>query len=369
MTSGIATLSNMQRTARLGTDFWNDSCALDELAEAVREGAVGATSNPVIVGQAVEADRDRWFPVLDRLVEEMPSATEVEVAWALIARVAQAAAALLEPVFRETGGRKGYLSVQVNPQLYRDAVRMVAHAEDLAALAPNVAVKIPATAPGVEAMEELTRRGVRINATVCFSVSQAIACAEAVERGVASRRKAGGSVDTLLPTVTIMVGRIDDHLQRLAAKDAISIEPGHLHWAGIAVFKQAWRVFRDRGFRATLLAAAYRHHLHWTELVGENVIETIPYAWWRRFNASGIRPSRRIEEPVRPEVVAALRSFTDFGRAHDERGLLPSEFAHYGASIHTLDQFLDGYAKLLRLVRTRMLGQSANAASASASVA
>jgi transaldolase len=163
-------------------------------------------------------------------------------------------------------------------------------------------------------------------------------------------------VDTLLPTVTIMVGRIDDHLQRLAASGAISIEPGHLHWAGIAVFKEAWRIFRDRGFRATLLAAAYRHHLHWTELVGENVIETIPYTWWRRFNASGIRPNRRIEEPVRPEVVAALRCFPDFGRAHDERGLAPAEFVRYGASIHTLDQFLDGYAKLLRLVRTRMLG-------------
>jgi transaldolase len=356
MASTITNLSNMQRTARLGTDFWNDSCALDELSEAVREGAVGATSNPVIVGQAVEADRDRWFPVLDRLVEEMPGATEVEIAWALIARVAQSAAALLEPVHRETRRRKGYLSVQVNPQLYRDAARMVVHAVELSALAPNVAVKIPATAPGIEAMQELTRLGVRINATVCFSVAQAVACAEAVERGVAARRRAGGGTDTLLPTVTIMVGRVDDHLQRVAAAGPITIEPGHLHWAGIAVFKNAWRVFRSRGFRSVLLAAAYRHHLHWTELVGENVIETMPYAWWKRFNASSHRPRPSIEEPVREEIFAALRTIPDFRRAHDEGGLSPAEFVRYGATIHTLRQFLDGYAQLLALVRARMLG-------------
>jgi len=346
----------MQRTVQLGTDFWNDSCALDELGEAVREGAVGATSNPVIVGQAVEAAPETWLPVIDELVATRPAATETEIAWALVERIGREAAALLEPVHRATAGRKGFLSMQVNPELFRDAGRMVEHAVELATVAPNVAVKIPATAPGVEAMEELTRRGVRINATVCFTIAQAVACAEAVERGVERRRRDGGSVETLLPTVTIMVGRLDDHLQRVAAAEAVAIEPGHLHWAGIAVFKEAWRVFRSRGYRSVLLAAAYRHHLHWTELVGENVVETIPFAWWKRFNASSLRPRRALEEPVRPDIVAALREgFVDFRRAHDERGLLPPDFVRYGPSVHTLGQFLDGYAKLLARVRSRML--------------
>jgi transaldolase len=348
--STITNLSNIQRTIRLGTDFWNDSCALDELAEAVREGAVGATSNPVIVGQAVESGHDVWFPVLDRLLDEMPQATETEVAWALIERVGREAAALLHPVYRDTGGKKGYLSMQVNPQFYRCAGRMVEHAVELASVAPNVAIKLPATAPGIEAITELTRRGIRINATVCFTVAQAVACAEAVERG------ATRAPDTLLPTVTIMIGRVDDHLQRLMAADGVSVEPGHLHWAGIAVFKKAWQIFRSRGYRSTLLAAAYRHHLHWTELVGENVIETIPYAWWRRFNASAIRPRPSIEEPVRDEILTALNDgFVDFQRAFEEDGLQPEEFVRYGATVHTLDQFLAGYFRLLELVRRRML--------------
>jgi transaldolase len=82
----------------------------------------------------------------------------------------------------------------------------------------------------------------------------------------------------------------------------------------------------------------------------------MPYAWWKRFNASSHRPRPSIEEPVREEILAALRTIPDFRRAHDESGLSPAEFVRYGATIHTLRQFLDGYAQLLALVRARMLG-------------
>jgi transaldolase len=348
--------SPIRRTIELGADFWNDSCDLAELREAVDVGAVGATSNPVIVSQVVRSDPGHWQPVLDRLIAAEPTASEDLIAWSLVEMVAREAASLLAPVHQATEGRKGFLSVQVNPQLYRSADRMVEHARRLSALAPNIAIKIPATAAGLEAMEKLTGEGIRINATVCFTLSQAIACAEAVERGFARAATLGTDTRTLHPTVTLMVGRLDDHLQRLLERDAVTIDPGFLHWAGVAVFKKAHALFTGRGYRSTLLAAAYRHHLHWTELIGERVVLTMPYKWWRQFEGSKLVPERTVARPVAPEVLGALSNgFEDFRAAYEEHGLEPAQFTRYGASVHTLQQFLAGYQSLLELVRIRML--------------
>src|SRR5574337_322496 len=99
----------MRLTIELGADFWNDSCDLRELREAVDAGAVGATSNPVIVSQVVRGDRERWQPVLDDLIAADPAGSEDGIAWALVATVAREAAAVLSPVHARTGGRKGFI--------------------------------------------------------------------------------------------------------------------------------------------------------------------------------------------------------------------------------------------------------------------
>jgi transaldolase len=139
-------------------------------------------------------------------------------------------------------------------------------------------------------------------------------------------------------------------------KDRIAIDPTYADWAGIAAFKKARRIFVERKFRSTLLAAAYRHEKHWSALVGEGVILSIPYTWWTKFEGSEVAPRRTLEEPVSPGIVEALyEKIPDFRRAYDERGLSPEEFATYGASVHTLRQFLSGYQQLVELVRDRML--------------
>jgi transaldolase len=346
----------MQQTVALGTEFWNDSCALQELAEALENGAVGATSNPVIVGAAVSADKARWLPVLERLLREHPGDTEDDAAWRLIETVAKEAAALLAPIHQATGGRKGYLSVQVSPKIYRSTERMIEHGVSLAALAPNIAIKCPSTKEGIAAMEELTARGINVNATVSFTVPQALATAEALERGMERAFRSGVSREQLHPYVTIMVGRVDDHMKRVAERDSVLLDPGHLSWAGVAVFKRAHQLFVQRKFRSTLLAAAYRHHLHWSELIGEGAIQSIPYGWWKQFNASDLTPRKTLAEPVASEIVDTLRrKLPDFRRAYDEEGLRPEEFVEYGASVHTLRQFLGGYQQLLEWVRDRML--------------
>lgn len=357
MSQAAPTLSTKMRlTADKGADFWNDSCDARELQEAVDNGAVGATSNPVIVFTAVKSDAKTWQPVLDELVAAHRDATEDEIAWKLIEALGRKAAAILEPVYRESGGRKGFLSMQVNPKLYRSAERMLEHARTLAAVAPNVAIKLPAIPEGLRAAEQLIADGINVNATVSFTLPQAIAIAEAFERGLARAEKNGVEMARMHPYVTLMVGRLDDLLQRTMAKESIAIEPGHLHWAGIAVFKKARAVFRARGYRGTLLAAAYRHHLHWSQLIGPGVVLSMPYAWWKQFEASDVPVEETLDRPVDPGIVDTLqRKFPDFRRAYAEDGIAPEEFVRFGASVHTLQQFIGGYHDLLALVRERML--------------
>ena len=90
----------------------------------------------------------------------------------------------MKPIFDAHRGRNGRLSVQTDPRYYRDADAIVRQAVHLSQLAPNIIVKIPVTAAGVTAIEEATYRGISINATVCFSLPQCLAVAEAVERGL-----------------------------------------------------------------------------------------------------------------------------------------------------------------------------------------
>jgi transaldolase len=344
--------SRLKEMSALGADWWNDSCGLRDLTEAVDLGAVGATSNPVIVSAAVAEDREHWIPVIDRLVREFPTEIEDEIAWRLIAQVGVEASAILRPVFDRTRGAKGYLSMQVSSKYYPDRRRMVEQGIFLAGLAPNIAIKAPAVEAGIAAMEDLSARGVRINATVSFSVAQAVACAEAIDRGL--RRAPNGA--SVRPYVTIMIGRVDDQLKRVQQRDKIVIEPGHLDWAGIAVFKRAAALFRARGYRATLLCAAYRHEGHWSEIIGPDVLQSIPYKWWKQFDQSARAVRASLNEPVDEKIVAELSAkFPDFRAAYEEKGLTPPQFVRYGASVHTLSQFLAGYQQLLEIVRGRML--------------
>ena len=112
-----------------------------------------------------------------------PTATEDEIAWKLVEELSARAAGLLEPIFEAHGGRNGRLSIQTDPRHFRNSDVMVDQAVAFSKLAPNMIVKIPATRAGIPAMEEATYRGVSINATVCFTLPQCLAVAEAVERG------------------------------------------------------------------------------------------------------------------------------------------------------------------------------------------
>ena len=338
------------------TDFWNDSCSVEELKYAIDNGAVGATANPLIVAEVLKKEIHLWKDRIKQIIKEMPTATEDEITWKVVEEISAKGAELLEPIFHREKGKKGRLSIQTNPKFYRNAELIVKQAMHFNTVAPNMIIKIPVTKAGVEAIEEATYQGVSINATVCFTVPQCLAVGEAVERGLKRREKEGKDTSRMGPVCTIMVGRLDDWLKVIANRDDIVTDPAYLEWPGVAVMKKAYRIFKERGYTPRLLSAATRNHMHWSEFIGGNVIVTLTHQWQKRFNASDVEVVPRMDKPVDPKIIDELSSkFVDFRRAYEEDGMTPEEFDNFGSTRKTLRQFIGGYEDLARTVRDFMM--------------
>jgi transaldolase len=341
-----------EMTETTPTCLWNDSASIAELTYSIEHGAVGATCNPVIVLGVLKKEMAQWKDRIQTLIEERPKATEDEIAWQLVREISAKSAALLKPIFDAQRGRNGRLSIQTDPRLYRDTDAIVRQADEFSKLAPNMIVKIPATRAGIPAIEEATYRGISINATVCFSLPQCIAVAEAMERGLKRREREGQEIARMGSVCTIMVGRLDDWLKAAAEKENISTDPGYLEWAGVAVFKKTYQIFQKRGYRIRLLSAAFRNHMHWSELIGGDVVISPPYAWQVRFNASDIEVLPRIDKPVEQRIMEELnRKFSDFRRANEEGGLSVDEFDAFPPTRRTLRQFIAACHDLDGVVR------------------
>lgn len=339
---------------RFNTDFWNDSCSISELEYAIEYGAVGATTNPVIVKNVVEAEFDKYQPIIQQLIIDNPTKTEDEIAWMLIEQTAVDGAKLLEEIYHESKGQKGRISIQTNTKYYRSAEEMTKQATYFGTLAPNIQVKMPVTSEGIKAFEEVTYNGVSINATVSFSVAQAVAVAEAVERGIKRRIAEGKDVKEMHPVCTIMVGRVGDWLSEAAKIEGVELDPRDEVYAGVAVMKNAYRIFNERNYTTTLLVAAYRDDIQWTEFIGGNLELTIPHKWIKKFNEGEYVVESKIDD-FDTDIIERLYKVDEFKKMYEADGMTEEEFVNLGATQNTLKQFFAGYDELVQIIRKEQL--------------
>ncbi len=345
-------LAVMTRT--LPTRLFNDSCNSSELRYAINRGATGATSNPVICLTVLKQEWDTWQPVLQSLVAEYPGWSETQIAWELYRRMGVAGAKLLDPVFAANDNKWGRLSIQTDPTLYNNADLMLAQSQELSALAPNMQVKMPCTSAGVAMIEEATYTGVSLNVTVSFSVPQVLAIADAIERGLDRRKAEGLATDHMAPVATMMVGRLDDWLKVIAKREGAT-DFAYLDWAGIACAKRGYALFQERGYTTKFLVAAYRHLGHWRELVGGDLVHTMPHEWQVKANNSGENPTDTIGQPVPAPVMSQLLAMPEFVRAYEPNGMTVDEFNTFGPTLRTLRSFVVAWHDFVGIARDAML--------------
>ncbi len=329
------------------TKWWHDSAEEAELDLGLARGAIGVTTNPFLSNIALNRNRALWSAAIeDVMARNLPAEAKAE---ALMRIPVTRAAAKLRPEHEASGGQSGFVCAQVNPARAGDRDCMYAMAKRFHAWAPNIAVKLPATAAGLDVLEDCVAEGITVTATVSFTVPQAVAIAQRHRAG-SGRAKAQGIAPGKCFAV-IMIGRLDDFLREVAHDNQAVVSEADIRQAGLAVTKRAYRIYQECRYDAVLLVAALRGDYHLTELTGADLLMSIhptPQEW---FVSRDLPREERIERPISDEVVDRLRQVPEFVRAYEPDGMAPGEFVGFGATQRTLGQFSEVGWKLMESFR------------------
>jgi transaldolase/glucose-6-phosphate isomerase len=211
-------MTKLQELAALGQAIWFDYIRRSfitsgELQRLIDAGLRGVTSNPSIFEKAIAGSTD-YDENLHRLVDQGKTVEEVYEALAL--EDIRQAADLLRPVYEQTDGADGYVSLEVSPTLAHDTEGTIAEASRLfAALErPNVMIKVPATPAGIPAIETLIGEGINVNVTLMFSLAHYDAVAEAYLVGLEKLAAAGGDLSRVASVASFFISRVDTAVDR-----------------------------------------------------------------------------------------------------------------------------------------------------------
>lgn len=299
---------NLRWLREAGVSVWLDTLSRELLdsggfADLIRDwGVTGATSNPTIFAHAI-TNSDRYDDQLRKLAaggERDPQ----ELFFSVALDDVRAAARLLRPAYEHSQGRDGFISFECTPDLADDTAATIAQATSLWQRLdqPNVMIKVPGTAAGLPAIEELTRRGVNINVTLLFSVERYLEVIDAYLRGLSARADAGEPVDKTASAASFFLSRIDAKAD--AQLDRDSPLRGQLAIASARVAYQRyqakftgaeWAHLRELGARTQrpLWASTgtknpdYSDVRYVSELIGPDVINTMPEHTLRAFGDHG----------------------------------------------------------------------------------
>jgi transaldolase len=324
------------------TKWWHDSAESAELDRGLERGAIGVTTNPVLSAAALAKNRALWSSEIEEVLAK--GLKGEEKAEALMRIPVTKATGKLRPEFEKSKGSTGLVCAQVNPARAGDRDCMLPMAKRLHDWAPNIAVKLPATAAGLDVLEECVAQGITVTATVSFTVPQVVAIAERHRAG--ARRAKDAGIEPGKCYSVIMIGRLDDYLREVAHDNQAAVSESDITQAGLAVTKRAYQIYRERNYDAVLLVAALRGDYHLTELGGADLVMSIHPTYQESFVSKDYPREERIDQPVAADAIERLRSLPEFVKAYEPDGMSPAEFISYGVSQRTLSQFAEAWKQM-----------------------
>jgi transaldolase len=358
--------SRLHQVSALGQSIWIDNLSrgqleTGELARLMEEDAVtGVTSNPSIFQKAI-SQGERYDAQIQELLEHESDPTEIFIA--LAARDITAACDLMRGVWDEGAGLRGYVSMEVDPTLAYDTEATYAQAQRFHALIdrPNLYVKIPATKPGLPAIEDMIAAGKSINVTLIFSLQRHAEVMEAYVRGLERLVAAGGDPRSVASVASFFVSRVDTEADRRL--DELG---GHDRLKGklaVANAKLAYRQWKEKfaGPRWEFLAGkgaspqwclwastsvknpAYPDTMYVDNLIGPETVNTMPQETIEAFQDHG-KVGLTLEKGVKKaaalldELAAAGIDGDDVTETLEEEGV---------------QKFADSFAELLDGIRAK----------------
>jgi len=333
------------------TQWCNDSALPADYRDAIAFGSIGCTTNPPLTYQAIVEHPELFKEEAEEIKKRVPSAADRVIEYLRI--VVKYVSDEFRPIYEKSEGKLGYVRSQVEPKKSADAEAMLAAGKKIAAFNKNVMVKIPGTKAGVWVLEELAALGIPTNPTVCVSVAQVIATAEAYERGCARAVKAG--ITPAESTTALVLGRLQDYLSAVNEENGKSLSVSDLEMAALATVKRAYEIFEERKYAQRIMPAAFRCAAQVAQLVGGDFHMTIH----PKIQDLVIEEDKRgvlqreplIDERVDAKVLEkVMKAIPEYRMAYEPDGMTIDGFDDFGATKMTLDGFdKTGWQKLLAL--------------------
>jgi transaldolase len=358
--------SRLHQVSELGQSIWIDFLSRQllqsgELARMMKDDAVvGVTSNPTIFQKAI-SQGDAYDAQLREVLAEEDDAKEVFLRLAV--QDVQNACELLRSVWDEGGGKDGYVSIEVDPNLAYDTEATIAEAQRLHELVDrqNCFVKIPATQPGLPAIEEMIARGRNINVTLTFSLQRYTEVVEAYLRGLERLVESGGDPSRVASVASFFVSRVDTEADRRLdevganeeLKGKLAVANAKLAYQRYEHFfsGERWEALEAKGAAAQrcLWAStstknpAYRDVLYVEELIGPETVNTMPEETIRAFQDHGV-----VALTLERDLDEAQRVFDRIAEAGVDYDDVVAVLEREG-----VDKFADSFRELLDGVRAK----------------
>ena len=301
----------------LGQSVWYDNVARPALESGLikkiiaEDNVTGGTSNPSIFANAVEKS-----DLYDADIASAPSEwTPEQIFEEASVRDIQRACDVFRPVWERSGGRDGFVSLEVEADLAYERDGTITRAREVHAQVdrPNLMVKVPGTAPGVDAFRQLTADGISVNVTLLFSCSRYREIAEAYLEGLEQRQAAGGDLSAIDSVASFFVSRIDSKIdaalpEASPLRGTIAIANAKLAYVDVyqTIFSgPRWERLAAAGanVQRPLWAStstknpAYPATVYADNLIGPDTVNTVPDATLEAFRTDG-HPARTIDADI-----------------------------------------------------------------------
>jgi transaldolase len=356
---------NLRRLHDAGVSIWLDTLSRDllqggEFAELISDYSVtGATSNPTIFAKAL-SESDLYEDQLRGLASDGPRDTQ-ELFFSLALDDIREAARLLRPAYDAASRRDGLISFECTPDLADDTEATIAQATDLWSRLdrPNVMIKVPGTEAGLPAIEELIKRGININITLLFSIDRYEQVIDAYLRGLSARAQAGEPIDKITSVASFFLSRIDTKVDAQLPEDSPLRGRVALASARVAYQRFLSKFSGPEWERLAALGAnhqkplwastgtknkAYSDVMYVAQLIGPEVINTMPYQTLRAFADHG-EVSRTLDRD--PEE--AERTLAEAAAAGIDLDQVTFELEREGVKT-----FCDSYAELSETIESEL---------------
>jgi transaldolase len=327
----------------------------------------GCTTNPPLSLTAVKSDPKFWNEWIDDLIASNPGLDRHDYFWLTYKEVIRRGAKMMLPIWEASGGRYGYISGQLDPRLITETERMIKDAQEIRAIAPNVMVKVPASAEGVEVVKAVTSLGIPTNVTTCFTLPQIWAVANAAAAGVKIAEKNGVDMSRWRAVITHMIGRLIETpaLDEQAARRGITLTWSDKHWFSIHVFRKAFRLLKEAGLPSKMLACSMRQgplvggaqHFWDVEKIAGDIVYTMPpYVLEPLFNRCGDLEFQEevLADDMPAEVLHKMSQIPYCIQSSDPNGMETDQFNSHPATVATAEMFSQASSGLEEYVAQRM---------------